>query len=124
MIRQWFKSGSPWIWLTASAVSVSLILVFGLLLLIAARGLGHFWPATVWEFDYQDNSVVRLIGEIHDEEPVAAQRLRDAGVAVEGEDEVTRYLLKTGNRDVTGQDFRWVVEQNTGTAVTGNTYGR
>lgn len=111
MIRQWFKSGSPWIWLTASAVSVSLILVFGLLLLIAARGLGHFWPATVWEFDYQDNSVVRLIGEIHDEEPVAAQRLRDAGVAVEGEDEVTRYLLKTGNRDVTGQDFRWVVEQ-------------
>lgn len=112
MIRQWFKSGSPWIWLTASAVSVSLILVFGLLLLIAVRGLGHFWPATVWEFDYQgqNNNIVRLVGEIHDEEPVSAQRLRDAGVSIEGEEEVTRYLLKTGNRDVTGQDFRWILE--------------
>jgi len=112
MIRQWFKSGNPWIWLTASAVSVSLILVFGLLLLIAARGLGHFWPATVWEYDYKkpDNSVVRLVGEIHDEEAVSAQRLRDAGLTIEGEEDVTRYLLKTGNRDVLGQDFRWILE--------------
>jgi len=111
MIRQWFKSGSPWIWLTASAVSVSLILVFGLLLLIAARGLGHFWPATVWEYDYknQDNSMVRLIGEVHDEETVGAQRLREAGLTIEGNADVTRYLLKTGNRDVSGQDFRWVL---------------
>ncbi|HHI93497.1 MAG TPA: phosphate ABC transporter permease PstA [Gammaproteobacteria bacterium] len=109
---QWFKSGNPWIWLTASAVSVSLILVFGLLLLIAARGLGHFWPATIWEYDYKnpDNSVTRLVGEVHDEETVGAQRLREAGLAVDGDADVTRYLLKTGNRDVLGQDFRWVLE--------------
>lgn len=114
MIRHWFKSGNPWIWLTASAVSVSLILVFGLLLLIAVRGLGHFWPATVWEYDYQNNEhkVERLIGENQDEESVATQRLRDSGVDIEGAGETTRYLLKTGNRDVTGQDFRWIVKPN------------
>ncbi|HEC18307.1 MAG TPA: phosphate ABC transporter permease PstA [Gammaproteobacteria bacterium] len=113
-MRTWFKSGSPWIWLTASAVSVSLILVFGLLVLIAVRGMGHFWPHTVWEYDYQkqDGSVVRLIGEIQDEETVTAQRLRDAGMSIEGDALVTRYLLKTGNRDVTGKDFRWVVAPN------------
>ena len=112
MIKQWFKSGNPWVWLSASAVSVSLILVFGLLLLIAIRGLGHFWPATVWEYDYQnqDNSVVRLIGEIQDEETVLAQRLRSAGLVIEGDGDVTRYLLKTGNRDVTGLDFRWILK--------------
>ena len=112
MIKQWFKSGNPWIWLTAGAVSVSLILVFGLLLLIAARGLGHFWPATVLEYDYQnqDSTVMRLIGEIQDEESVGAQRLRSAGLNIQGDADVTRYLLKTGNRDVTGQDFRWVLE--------------
>jgi phosphate transport system permease protein len=111
MIKQWFKSGNPWIWLTASAVSISLILVFGLLMLIAARGLGHFWPATVWEYDYQnqDKTEVRLIGEIHDDEVVGAQRLRDAGVEVKNDADVTRYLLKTGNRDVTGMDFRWLL---------------
>ncbi len=137
MIKEWFKSGSPWVWLTASAVSVSLILVFGLLLLIAARGLGHFWPATVWEFDYQNQSgdVTRLAGEIHDEELVGAERLRDAGIHVTGDGEVTRYLLKTGNRDVSGQDFRWIVDpkiQQRGTPETlmvverrewGNLYG-
>lgn len=112
MIKQWFKSGNPWIWLTASAVSVSLILVFGLLILIAARGLGHFWPATVWEYDYkkQDATEVRLIGEIQDEEIVGAQRLRDAGLHIESDADITRYLLKTGNRDVTGQDFRWIMQ--------------
>jgi len=111
-IKQWFKSGDPWITLTAGAVSVSLILVFGLLLLIAARGLGHFWPATLWEYDYkkQDESMVRLVGEVHEAESVDAGQLRDAGIAVVGDDEVTRYLIKTGNRDVTGQDFRWVLE--------------
>jgi phosphate transport system permease protein len=137
MIKEWFKSGSPWVWLTASAVSVSLILVFGLLLLIAARGLGHFWPATVWEFDYQNQSgdVVRLAGEIHDDELVGVERLRDAGIDVTGDGEVTRYLLKTGNRDVSGQDFRWIVDpkiQQRGTPETlmvverrewGNLYG-
>jgi len=111
-IKQWFKSGDPWVTLTAGAVSVSLILVFGLLLLIAARGLGHFWPATLWEYDYKklDDSVVRLVGEIHDTESVDAQRLRDAGIDIIGDAEVIRYLVKTGNRDVTGQDFRWILE--------------
>jgi len=114
MIRHWFQSGKPWIWFTASAVSISMILVFGLLLLIAARGLGHFWPSDILEFHYQeqDGSTPVLIGEIHDEEQVSAARLRDAGIEITGDELVTRYLLKTGNRDIYGQDFRWVIEPN------------
>jgi len=111
MIRKWFRSGSPWIWLTAAAVSVNMILVFGLLMLIAWRGLGHFWPSEIVALEYveQGSAKIRLIGEIHDQEKVAAARLRDAGIEVEGNGLVTRYLLKTGNRDVSGADFRWVV---------------
>jgi phosphate transport system permease protein len=111
MIVRWFKSGNPWIWLTASAVSVSMILVFGLIVLIAMRGLGHFWPSDILDLQYSGKSgEVRLIGEIHDEEVVPIERLREAGLSIEGEGLVTRYLLKTGNRDVTGLDFRWIVE--------------
>ena len=33
--RQWMTSGSPWVWFTAGAVSLSLVMVFGLLGLIA-----------------------------------------------------------------------------------------
>ena len=116
MIRHWFKSGSPWIWLTASAVSVNMILVFGLLVFIAIRGLGHFWPSEVVALDYvgADGAKVSLIGEINDQEKVTVARLHDAGVDVPGNsgDLVTRYLIKTGNRDVSGADFRWIVAPN------------
>ena len=110
----WFRSGAPWIWLNAGAVAASLVMVLGLLLLIAVNGLGHFWAKSVWQFDYRqpDGSEVRLIGEIHDEEDISAARLRDAGGYVpEGHDGlITRYLVKTGNRDVSGLDFVWLAE--------------
>ena len=115
MIRDWFKSGNPWIWLTASAVSVSLILVFGLIMLIAARGMTHFWPKELVELSYsaQDGTVKKYIGEYQDTESVTPERLKDAGYRVkEGEQLYQRMLLKTGNRDVTGLDFTWIVQAN------------
>ena len=110
-ILQWVKGGSPWIWLSASAVSISLIMVFGLLLLIGLRGLGYFWPADVLEVQYQQSptEVVTLVGEVQTVETVNASRIRDAGGHVpEGDETVTRMLLKVGNRDINGLDFRWI----------------
>lgn len=115
MIREWFKSGSPWIWLNAAAVSTSLILVFGLLAMIAVRGLGHFWPAAVVELAYQEQNGQQqtIIGEISDTEAMSAQRARDAGYQFsDAGDTLLQYLIKTGNRDLTGMDFRWVLAKN------------
>jgi len=112
-MRSWIKSGTPWVWLNAAAVSASILLVAGLLLLIAGRGLGHFWPSAVYEFDYQeaDGTRVELAGQLRDQEYVLASRLAESGVAVEeGVEHVRRMLLKTGNRDLGGQDFRWILE--------------
>ena len=108
-VKHWFASGTPWIWLNAAAVAASIVMVAGLLLLIAVRGMGHFWPKDVLEFTLADDQ--RLLGEIHDQERVTAERLRAAGFSIEGEREwLTRYLVKTGNRDLTGMDFRWLLE--------------
>ena len=110
-VMQWFKGGSPWVWLSAAAVSVSLVMVFGLLLLIAVRGLGFFWPADVLEIKYQQSAVevATLVGEVQSSETVSAQRIRESGVDVpSGMDSVTRLLFKVGNRDISGLDFRWV----------------
>ena len=109
--KEWIRSGEPFIWLNAGAVSLSILMVAGLLLLIAVRGLSHFWPTSVMEFQYHEgDSVSRIMGEIRDEELVDADR---AGVSKELADEdgkVKRYLVKTGNRDYLGLDFRWIVE--------------
>ncbi|WP_455206851.1 phosphate ABC transporter permease PstA [Kaarinaea lacus] len=115
MIKEWFNSGNPWIWLTASAVSVCLILVFGLILMISARGLSHFWPKELLEIIYveRDGKSVSLIGELHDSEIVSAERLKDAGYDVKADGTLyERQLFKIGNRDVGGQDFKWIVQNN------------
>ncbi len=109
-MKDWYKSGSPWIWLTAGAVAVAILAVAGVMALTALRGLGHFWPKPVAEMSFKerDGSTVRLIGEIREREEVAVRRLREAGFTIPGNEVFAdRVLLKMGNRDVTGADFRW-----------------
>ncbi len=111
-MRAWINSGTPMIWLNAGALAISLVAVVGLLLLIATRGLIHFWPAAVAQLEYREGDrVERIIGEIRNSEEIEATRLRSAGVEIAPEvDTVTRHLLKTGNRDQLGGDFRQVLE--------------
>jgi len=112
-LKKWISSGAPWIWLNAAAVSTSILLVVGLLLLIAGRGMVHFWPAAVHEIVYleADGSRSRLAGHIREREQVQSSRLAESGVVVEpGVETVERILLKTGNRDLSGQDFRWILQ--------------
>lgn len=115
MIKQWFRSGTPWIWLNGAAVAINLILVFGLLAMIFFRGMGYFWPKDVMQADYHPTPEenIRLIGEIHDVAQIGGRRLQDSGVPVENADaEYVRYLMKTGNRDSLGLDFRLVLQSH------------
>lgn len=112
-LMKWIADGTPWVWLNAAAVSASILLVVGLLLLIGVRGMGHFWPLAVQQIVYQqsDGTEVIIAGQVREKEKVTAQRLRESGLEVApGTEFVNRYLLKTGNRDVSGQDFRWILE--------------
>jgi len=114
MIKTWFKSGAPWIWMTAGAVSLNLILVLGLLLLIAVRGLGHFWPADITEYHYKDKQGVEtvIIGEETASSLLAANQARAVGYELLDNGEyLVQYLVKTGNRDIIGTDFRWILDQ-------------
>lgn len=110
-ISTWFKSGSPWVWLNAGAVSISVVMVVGLLLLIAVRGLSHFWPADIMALSYQepDGEAFIIIGEAIDTEVISALRLKKTGVDLpEGQASGERHLVKVGNRDYFGLDFRWI----------------
>jgi len=112
-LTNWIKSGTPWIWMNAGAVSIAVIMTLGLLSVIAVRGMAHFWPADVIVADYQvpggEHRV--LAGERVQAEEVPRARLAASGlpVAPEGGEFMTRELLKVGNREVYGADFTWVV---------------
>lgn len=112
-MRQWFKSGTPWIWLNGGAVAFSMIMVAGLIGLIAVRGFGHFWPSDVALINLTTASGEQrtLIGQLVRSQTVPAVVARDSGETVPDDVElVTRHLIKTGNRDQTGQDFVWYLE--------------
>jgi len=113
MMKKWFKSGDPMIWLNAAAVSASLIIVIGLLALIAVRGLGHFWPKAVMEATYTtpDKQQTVLLGEVHETEAVTIESLKELGLEIKTDEiAINRSLIKTGNRDITGSDFKWAFE--------------
>lgn len=112
-LTNWIKSGTPWIWMNAGAVSIAVIMTLGLLAVIATRGMAHFWPADVIVADYQvPGGEFRLLaGERVQSEEVPRARLAASGlpVAAEGGEFMTRELFKVGNREVYGADFSWVV---------------
>ena len=115
MIKLWFKSGAPWIWLNAAAVSICMIMVVGVLGLVVVRGVGHFWPAQVTQYNYHEEGKEPqlIIGEKVDASVTPSEMAKATGHKMSpDEDTLVQYLIKVGNRDVTGSDFLWIEERN------------
>ncbi|MFT6899875.1 MAG: phosphate transport system permease protein [Colwellia sp.] len=111
-MNSWFKSGSPWVWLSAGGVSISLISVLGLLWLIASRGLSYFWPADIYQFETvnEQGQAVTVIGEIYDRESLPTKQLSHLNLGLDPNKEtIERILVKTGNRELVSLDFRWLL---------------
>ena len=114
--KTWFKSGTPWIWLNAGAVSISLLLVLGILGMIMVKGMGHFWIADVYEMQYDDGKAQQriIIGEKVETAEIPVELYEE----VEGKDKpaelekIERLLVKSGNRDQTSADFQWIYVHN------------
>ena len=96
-----FRKGEPMIWLAGAGLSVSLLLIFGLLALVAVRGLGFFWPHPLVEIQTKDGR--KVLGEILSREPMPDAK---------GEAPPMRIRVKIANRDLNGLDFRWIEEKD------------
>jgi phosphate transport system permease protein len=101
-MKAFWKSGELFVWLTASGVAISLLMVAGLLGLIMAHGLGQFWPQRIEEVRLHDGQ--RFIGQIMGQEVIPGSETPDRP---EGR---ARIRLRTGNRDAFGFDFKWIDE--------------
>ena len=108
------KSGQPYVWLTAAAISVAFIITVALLGLTAARGLPHFWPADLLQAEYTEpgQAPVPLLVEVMSDEEVSTARLISAGLKLD--DSLPfhiRTLVKVANRDQYGADFRYLLDE-------------
>jgi phosphate transport system permease protein len=110
--KDWIQQGHPWVWLNAGAVAICMVMVFGLLIFIAVKGAVHFWPNAIYSGLYAppNQPAEYILGEIREREIVTAKRMREANVDIPADVEfVPRALMKVGNRDMTGKDFRWIL---------------
>ena len=88
-----WKQGEPQVWGTAAALSITLIMVLTLIGVVMVNGLGFFWPSDTALVTLKDGG--KLLGEIAATEKATASHGK-------------RLQFKVGNRDLYGQDFRWV----------------
>lgn len=86
-------------WMTGVMLGLSLLMIAGLLGFILMRGLSVCWPVPVWDVRLADGT--RHLGLLHRTELIPHQT--DASGRPLG-----RTLLRTGNRDLTGNDFVWI----------------
>lgn len=103
-MNKYWKSGDPFVWLTGVALMFSLLMIAGLMYLIAAKGLGFFWPSDLAEVKLKDGSV--FLGEITSHEKAKLHNSEGEDIFVE------RTQLKIGNRDLYGLDFKWIDDDN------------
>ena len=99
-MKNFIKTGEPFIWLTGGAVAISLIMIVAILLLIMKNGLGFFWPSDIALVTLKTDE--KLLGQIVNREAIP-QPDAAAGTILK-----YRIQLKMGNRDIYGLDFKWV----------------
>lgn len=98
--NKFLASGNVFIWGCAAGVSVSLLMVFGLLLLIMINGLGYFWISDIVEVTLKDGQ--RMMGQL------AGREVIPRTITPERPEGKGRLRVKIGNRDLYGLDFKWV----------------
>ncbi len=116
------------VWLTGGCVAAAVLMIIGLLAFIASHGFATFWPDPLEQVTVRDGTTTRVVlGEptrhdvytYTDQVPLSISVEADSVVSVDENKgvqtvryEIPRTLYKTGNFDLTGEDFRWVEERN------------
>jgi len=96
-MKLFWKTGEPYVLATGAALAIILVMSLALVGVVMSNGLGYFWPRALVKFELKDGSAA--LGQIMHQEknPISGER---------------RIQLKVANRDVFGQDFRWIDEKD------------
>jgi phosphate transport system permease protein len=98
--KQMLATGNVFVWGCAAGVSLSLLMVFGLLLLIMINGLGYFWISDIVDLTLKDGQ--HVMGQL------AGREVIPRSITPDRPEGKGRVRVKIGNRDLSGLDFKWV----------------
>lgn len=92
--------GEPAVWMTGSCVALSVLMIVLLLVFIFWQGVTTFWPRPLAQLSLKNGKTI--LGE-----PTRSDTYQTGGSGASATF-ASRLLYKTGNYDLTGQDFTWV----------------
>jgi phosphate transport system permease protein len=87
-----FRQGGIFVWFSGTLLAFCLAMIISLVGFIVAKGMGYFWPSPLAQIQTSEGPV---LGEITGHEPARGE-------------ETEKLQFRVGNRDVYGQDFRWI----------------
>ena len=79
-MKNFWRSGEPFVWLTGGALALSLIMVAGLVFLVMANGLGFFWPSPIVRLTL---AIAQIVYTVTQQPGVTGVTFTIAGKAVE-----------------------------------------
>ena len=98
-MKNFWRSGDPFVWLTGGALAFSLLMIISLMVIVATNALGFFWPDRLVSARLKDGS--DLLGQIRGHEEIPRSATEEGTVQ-------RRTQFQVANRDLYGSDFRWV----------------
>jgi len=96
-LKKYFKTGEPYVLFTGAALALILVMTMTLVTVVMKNGLGYFWPANQLRYELKDGSIAMGQPTMREKEPHG---------------EGFRIQVKVSNRDIYGQDFRWIEEKD------------
>lgn len=97
--------GEPLIWLLGAGQAIASLMILGLLLFVLVKGFATFWPKPIELVETR--SGLLYLGEITRTESFRPTQSAESAAPAAM---VDRRLVRTGNYDLYGDDFKWVLD--------------
>jgi len=105
--------GEPMVWLTSAGLGIATLMVVALLTLITVNGLLTFWPKPLVQITTTTGD--KFLGEISRNENYRLTNEQLTELSPSARDKIvskdgwaSRQLLRSGNYDLYGDDFKWI----------------
>ncbi len=93
-MKAFWKEGTPWIWLTATFMNMTILMLLVLCGVVFYNGILYFWPDDVVQVNNREDGK-KYLGVLKKDETVPQSKAR-------------RIQLKVGNREIYGFDHKWL----------------